>query len=201
MIGNDIVDLNLAYPGAFMRKRYLDKVFDPQEQRMIEESENPFTTFWLLWSMKESAYKAHFRKNPRRRLNPVQLSCHPGEESKGTVQIEGSSYDTLSLITEECIHTVAVETGTRLSWTDSGVIKVVKESSLRDGIIDAMRAKCADKLNVFPEDVFLEKDANRIPHLKLYDLHDRLPCSISHHGNFGAFAYYHAATNVTSVQA
>ena len=57
MVGNDIVDLGLADINAWKRKRFLDKVLTPSEQLLMLDSVDPGTFFWVLWSMKESAFQ------------------------------------------------------------------------------------------------------------------------------------------------
>jgi len=64
MLGNDIVDLDLAKTQSnWRRKNYLDKIFTTEEQLLISSAKRPDEMVWLLWSMKESAYKIYNRKS------------------------------------------------------------------------------------------------------------------------------------------
>ena len=52
MIGNDVVDLELALKKSnWKRKGYLDKVFTKYEQLRIIKSDNPNNMIWNLWSI------------------------------------------------------------------------------------------------------------------------------------------------------
>ncbi|MGB7841855.1 MAG: 4'-phosphopantetheinyl transferase superfamily protein, partial [Salinimicrobium sp.] len=63
MIGNDVVDLQLASRQSnWRRKGFLEKVFSAEEQQQIIASARPDRLVWLFWSMKEAAYKAHQRR-------------------------------------------------------------------------------------------------------------------------------------------
>ena len=76
MIGNDIVDLNLAKTQSnWKRKGYLDKIFTENEQNLIFESENPTAKVWNLWSRKEAAYKIYNRSTNIRVFNPKKFDC------------------------------------------------------------------------------------------------------------------------------
>ena len=77
MIGNDIVDLELAaVQSNWRRKGFLEKVFTASEREIISSGEDPDLTVWLLWSMKEAAYKAHQRRfSLSRRLNWQYQEC------------------------------------------------------------------------------------------------------------------------------
>ena len=115
MIGNDVVDLNLAEKQSnWRRKGFLEKVFNPLERKIIAEFHDMHLAVWLLWSMKEAAYKAHQRKRSLpRRLNWKIQECIYVEFKKGKalgiVQIEDERYFSFSSLTSECIHTIAVD--------------------------------------------------------------------------------------------
>ena len=92
MIGNDLVDLKLAnIQSNWQRKGFLDKLFTPKEQEYILNADNPFETVWLLWSMKESAYKAYLQIYGCRFFAPKKLACSLLSKNKGTVLINNSN--------------------------------------------------------------------------------------------------------------
>jgi len=108
MLGNDIVDLNLAkIQSNWRRKNYLDKIFTKDEQRLILSTENPDVMVWVLWSMKESAYKIYNRKTGIRNFAPKSLSCTIHSNSYGEVNIEGSTYFTKSDLQKTFVHSIA----------------------------------------------------------------------------------------------
>lgn len=108
MLGNDIVDLNLAkIQSNWRRKNYLDKIFTVEEQLLITSADKPDEMVWLLWSMKESAYKIHNRKTGIRDFAPKSLSCTIHADSYGAVNISDSIYFTKSNVQTAFIHTIA----------------------------------------------------------------------------------------------
>ncbi|WP_426325971.1 4'-phosphopantetheinyl transferase family protein [Pedobacter sp. R-06] len=123
MLGNDIVDLDLAkIQSNWRRKNYLDKIFTTEEQLLISSAKRPDEMVWLLWSMKESAYKIYNRKTGIRNFAPKSLNCtiHPNtDQIKGTVSIDNDTYFTKSDIQLQYIHTIAAPVYSKL-----GKIKV-----------------------------------------------------------------------------
>lgn len=113
MIGNDIVDLNLASRQSnWRRKGFLEKVFSVDEQQTILSAVNQDQMLWLLWSMKEAAYKAHQRNfSLPRKLNWLDYNCcifsSSCNNASGAVKVAKSNYLTSSEITEFFIHTSA----------------------------------------------------------------------------------------------
>lgn len=121
MKGNDLVDLNQASKDSnWRRKGYLNKVFTPAEQQLIARAANPDEFVWLLWSMKEAAYKIHNRRTALREYAPVKLNCLIKNTGSGfysgSVKIEGLVYLTISTIhSTNYIHTHAAETDQELN--------------------------------------------------------------------------------------
>jgi phosphopantetheinyl transferase (holo-ACP synthase) len=111
-VGNDLVDLKAAAAESnWKRKGYLDKVFTAAEQHLINTSETPDVLVWLLWSMKEAAYKVHSRKTGIRSFAPTALACTGLElqdrTATGTVSFDQEVYYTQTEINESYIHSVA----------------------------------------------------------------------------------------------
>lgn len=187
MIGNDIIDLELAARQSnWKRKGFLDKLFSKQEQGLVFESSAPFRMVWKLWSMKESAYKIHVRKTGERRFNPRSYSCETLDQKKGRVHIDAHSYLTRTETQQELIHTMAHENcfeqelfyGMTMNkgGEDPGVI-------LRQGLVRDL----AERRKMPVEGLQVKKNRLQIPELfvgnrKLKDL-----CSLSHHGRYGAY--------------
>jgi phosphopantetheinyl transferase (holo-ACP synthase) len=187
MIGNDIVDLHLADRKAWRRKRFIEKILVPSEQGMLRRSKDPGRFLWLLWSMKESTYKIHFRKHLNQALNPAGFVCSFDRDFKGRVEADDTVYDTQSQISDDYIHTIA---------TEMNSAAVIKMDELSAESFDAVRNKTIHNLirsfaiaiEVDSRQVNFQKDKDGLPFLShpLQDLSK--PCSISHHGRFGAYA-------------
>lgn len=114
MIGNDIVDLALAQKESnWQRKGFLDKIFTKEEQLLILNAKNPEIMVWNLWSRKEATYKIYNRKTQIRGYFPLQLECIDLEVidgfTFGKVFIKDFIYYTKTAITNQFIHTIAVE--------------------------------------------------------------------------------------------
>jgi phosphopantetheinyl transferase (holo-ACP synthase) len=159
MIGNDIVDLALARKESnWKRKGFLDKIFTKNEQLLILNARNPEVMVWNLWSRKEAAYKIYNRKTQIRGYFPLQLECFDLEIIDGIifgkVVIKEYVYFTKTAITDQFVHTIAVE-----NTLDFNAIKTLENR------------KNIQKNNGIPG--YFEKDnsASR-------------PTSISHHGRF-----------------
>lgn len=76
MIGNDIIDLVQSRKESNWRRRgFVSKLFDEQEQLLIVNSPDPEIVVWLLWSMKEAAYKIWNRQTGIRKYIPLKLRC------------------------------------------------------------------------------------------------------------------------------
>ncbi len=109
MIGNDIVDLELAKRQSnWKRKGYLDKIFTKNEQLLILNSENSDQMVWNLWSRKEAAYKIYNRISGIRTYNPVQFECLDLGQSIGTLKFQDVFYYTKTEINSYFLHTISV---------------------------------------------------------------------------------------------
>lgn len=112
MIGNDIVDLELAkIESNWRRPGYLNKIFTSFEQKLINEAKNPTLMVWLLWSMKEASYKIYATKAGIRSFAPTQLACESlnlnTTKAEGTININNELYYTKSEIKPSFIHSLA----------------------------------------------------------------------------------------------
>ncbi|MDR6967367.1 phosphopantetheinyl transferase (holo-ACP synthase) [Flavobacterium arsenatis] len=112
MIGNDIVDLELAKTESnWKRKGFLEKIFTESEQKIILYSENPEKMVWLLWSCKEAAYKIHNRQTLIRAFIPLQLECDlefANKQISVKVKCFDKCYFCRTEVTENYIYTIAV---------------------------------------------------------------------------------------------
>jgi len=109
MIGNDIVDFNLAREESnWTRKGFLEKIFSIQEQELIHNSPNPEIMIWNLWTRKEAAYKIYNRLTGIRGYFPSMLECMYKDENSGTVTIDDFEFHTQTEITNLYIYSEAV---------------------------------------------------------------------------------------------
>lgn len=87
---------------------------------------------WVLWSMKEAAYKIYNRQTGIRAFIPHKLECSihsfSGQEIEGTVKCVTNTYFTQTEIQEGIIHTVAVDS----AETTSKIYKIDAELVQKD---------------------------------------------------------------------
>lgn len=112
MIGNDLVDLLQADKDSnWNRKGFIEKIFTSAEQFLISSATQPAQMVWLLWSMKEAAYKIHTRDAKMRSFAPASIQCQNlvlhENEATGEVLYEAEQYYTQTEINSNYIHTLA----------------------------------------------------------------------------------------------
>jgi phosphopantetheinyl transferase (holo-ACP synthase) len=133
MIGNDVVDLQLANKQSnWQRKGFLNKIFTIKEQLFIQNSENQEIAVWNLWSRKEAAYKIWNRETKIRRFNPIQFECLDLELEIGIVRFESKIYYTRTEITPYFIYSIAVskkEDFCKIQTLDNS-IKIEKQNGI-----------------------------------------------------------------------
>ncbi|MDT0690162.1 4'-phosphopantetheinyl transferase superfamily protein [Salegentibacter sp. F188] len=186
MIGNDIVDLKLAAKESnWKRPRLHSKIFSETEQEILQHSKNPEQCFWLLWTMKEAAYKAHQRRfSLPRKFNPKSFGCSlntsEGSASSGVVEVDNWHYCITAHISEKVIHCVASaenpEVKTKL---------ITEHKNLNRELIFAI----SSQTKLSSEDLVIAKDEKYIPHLFFNGKNYNMPFSLSHHGDYSAYAF------------
>lgn len=109
MIGNDVVDLQLAaVESNWRRKGYLHKLFSPEEQLLIGQAADPDRMVWLLWSAKEAAYKIIHRDTRQRIYAPRQYQVQLSGADAGTVQYQDRLFAFRTVVAGSFLHTIAV---------------------------------------------------------------------------------------------
>jgi phosphopantetheinyl transferase (holo-ACP synthase) len=159
MIGNDVIDLQQSRQESnWQRKGFLEKLFTTDEQLLIAQNPEPEIMVWMLWSMKEAAYKIYNRQTKIRQYIPKKLVCTVLSQNEnyisGQVICLENIYHTKTKISNDSIHTIAILTADDFN----NVIEI--------------------------ENKGISKDTNGIPYLlntASNTLHD---VSISHHGQF-----------------
>ena len=160
MIGNDVIDLQQSRQESnWQRKGFIEKLFTTNEQSLIAEDSNPEMMVWLLWSMKEAAYKIHNRKTKIREYIPQKLNCSFISGNKNTIVMgevfcSGNIYHTKTMLSEEIIYTIAA-------------------TSIND---------LENAIEIENKGIF--KDENGIPYLLDSVSNTFQAVSISHHGRF-----------------
>lgn len=157
MIGNDIIDLAQSRAESnWQRKGFIEKLFTDNEQLLIKQYYTPEIMVWVLWSMKEAAYKIYNRQTKMREYIPKKLICTidtiDSHQLLGKVICTGNVFYTKTHISSESIHTIAVDNLENINR----VIEIQNKEII--------------------------KDEYGIPYLKTSNLPREI--SISHHGRF-----------------
>lgn len=123
MIGNDVIDLwQSRQESNWQRKGFLEKLFTSQERLIIKNYSNPEIMVWLLWSMKEAAYKIYNRQTKIRAYMPKKLICSnisfANNQIIGQVTCLGNHYYTKTYLDNDSIHTIAANTLSDLNNAD-----------------------------------------------------------------------------------
>ena len=191
MIGNDIVDLAMAKQESNWRRAgFLDKVFTAHEQHLIHTANDPDCMVWLLWSMKESAYKLVTRQTGKRVFAPQKIACQLTnscpEALEGVVSYEGTHY-TRSIFTNRYVATTA---------SSEFICNPINHSILsfdnatyqtqHTTIQKSIKQHCATRFSTPETSIHIHKNESGAPVLRINDMFN-LPLSISHHGYYGAY--------------
>lgn len=180
MIGNDIIDLNLAETESdWQRKGFLEKQFTSEEQAIILEAKNSFEMVWRIWSMKEAAYKIYAQLNEERFFAPKMFECELTSGHEGIVRFHDQLFHTSSILDGSFIFTLAC--------LDKDA-KVYSSIGASYGIDERIKKKLEKETGLQVSEIEQIKSKNGAPNY----FHKRKPltksCSISHHGNYGVFS-------------
>ena len=189
MRGNDIVDLHAAaLESNWQRKGFLEKIVTPSEQQYIHLSGNPHSTFWRLWSMKESAYKADVRLTHARIFAPQKYICQFSDEINGIVYTGNRVYRCITSQTTGYIYSRAAP----MNFTEDPFLDHCfaitgntgfQQQVIHQTILDAYAAWSGRKKTL----LHIVKDALNIPSLFCAENQSWVPLSITHHGRYAAF--------------
>jgi phosphopantetheinyl transferase (holo-ACP synthase) len=159
MIGNDVIDIIQSRKESNWRRRgFIAKIFTLDEQLLISNAADSEIMVWILWSMKEAAYKVYNRETKIREYIPQKLACSLASQNRnsitGNVICSGQTYSTKTVFSQDYIHTIAVTHFDDLNK----VIEIEKKT--------------------------ISKDKNGIPYLTSSFQNTIQYVSVSHHGRF-----------------
>lgn len=188
MIGNDVVDLTEARQKSnWERPGFLDKLFTFQEQQLIQNSNDAFLMVWRLWSMKEAAYKLYTQLYPSRFYSPKQFECEINKLA-GIVRYNDFICYIRTKTTSQYIISDA-----RLVVMDmiSECIKIDYSSPEQqsDTTKDILLSKISEHYQVLKKELKVVKSELGIPSVYQNTKKLHISISLSHHGNYGAYAF------------
>ena len=203
MIGNDIVDLQLARKESnWQRLRFLEKIFTEEEQDFIHNSPDKEVMVWWLWSGKESVYKIISRLEKRRFFAPKKIifctddfpesSCGTGSHRgnlTAKVVSTGRTFFIQSEVTDTCIHTIAkLDTNHQSPITNHFHIKKSNYQTQHKTTRQYLLKNYAEITNLAADELAIQKDGWNIPYMYHQNEKQSAVISISHHGNYGGYA-------------
>lgn len=188
MIGNDLIDLNVAGGNSrWQEQRFLDKLFTQEEQTFILKDDLRYQNIWLLWSMKESAYKIYSRKLKSSRFNPKFFSCTMTSETTGMVSFDNQVVNTTTEFDSNIIYTTAHLQDT-LRITKNIVLTGQSQSDKSQLLKEKAIQAFAELKNVLESSISIEKNNFGIPELFVNKKLQYNVLTLTHHGNYGGFA-------------
>jgi len=184
MIGNDIVDIiETRKTTNWRRPRFLEKLFTRREQHWIKNCEDPFLMVWRLWSMKEAAYKLYIQINPSRFYNPKAFKC-----DIENLKVRYKHFDcyvktkiTSKYIVSEARLKDDKMTSEAMFFDHNNIEK--QSEILKSEILKSI----SNTYHINKNNLELLKNEFGVPAVE-FNL-KRINISLTHHGNYGAFAY------------
>ena len=202
--GNDIVALNKVDAQRTNQFAFYSKILSTSEQalyNLAQCSGLPLEHYvWLLWSVKESAYKYLKRRNPGIIFSPAKFIVNdaelceaepltPGTQKlyKGKVSYGKSTLCFTSKITAEWIASVVNDSSDfeNICWQVAQV-----EDDKYQYQYNAVRTLLIAELNsLVPGSLVIEKNPVGYPEIIKNSHKINIPISIAHHGLFVSYAF------------
>lgn len=175
-VGNDIIDWSIAKSQhQKLRQRCLEKLFNTHEIDLILKSKSPLKSFWVLWSIKESAYKAWQRATASTPVfNPKSFE----------IEFDNTPLDNLS--SNVTIHTVNILVHTEIT---KDYIYSYTGSNISYNKIFRGNEYSVFKRFLEQKNYALVKSDTGIPSVLNKNNKQNAPLSISHDGQFVAIAF------------
>jgi phosphopantetheinyl transferase (holo-ACP synthase) len=192
MVGNDIIDIFetkriSSSTVGWERPGFVEKIFSSEEQTMISNSQDPFSTVWRLWSMKESAYKVYIQNGGERCYNPSKILCFIENSNLGNVSFNGLILKTITVKNEDYIFSTAITSNSEIK---SKIIQlpdfdISKQSTF---IRKQLLIDYATSYLLKYEDLSIQKLVSGVPKIYFQNKPQNISISITHHGKYGAYS-------------
>ncbi len=163
-------------------------MFHPEEQEFIQAADDPFTTVWRMWSMKESAYKLFLQSDKKRLFNPSSFICRIISPEKGVVAKAEFTILTSSMVNPRFIFTVA--TLDHHAPVDNAVFYLADNAHQfqRKMTHQKVLQNVSESYKLDVDMLKIGKTDQNIPSIYYKDKNLNIPVSLTHHGHFGAYS-------------
>jgi phosphopantetheinyl transferase (holo-ACP synthase) len=187
MVGNDVVDLqDRSTRSEALHRRFDARVMSPRERDRLDAAGEPRQLRWTLWAAKESAFKLAKRRDRRVIFAHSRFETDLDEDGHGTVRLDDWSC-TVSVRREgSALHCIAAPGS--VGGIVSRVDRLAPGIAPSDGVRQLAIATLARHLGIEPTALRITSNQDRIPHLSVSG-HRLGHLSLSHHGEFVAFAW------------
>lgn len=199
MIGNDIVDMNDERNfNRSSQQRFLNKLFTASEQKLIASSDMPDHMVWILWSIKESAYKVINKYTGERSYAPLSYEVKMKEVNvlntaflESTVAVSDTILFARTFVTENFIYSNA---STSLSLLNSVKWKIEERSVMNPeqqsiAIREFAKKHIAEHTGINISGIFISKDNAGVPLVYIDNkISGEVSLSLTHDGNYSAYA-------------
>jgi phosphopantetheinyl transferase (holo-ACP synthase) len=210
--GNDIVSLTDIDIDRTIKPAFYSKILTATEYTLYADVSDQITLanfVWLLWSVKEAAYKYLHRLQPNLVFSPVKFRVSTLSPPVGTSGIEvsrpiemlgfaGNGYwqsalfydltelSAFSIVSPQLIHSVAGDKGS-LSQVRWG-IKQIETSDPKMQSAEVRTFLMSRLQSLFPGDTSIQKNSSCVPvaHIGSGAI---IPVSLSHHGRFVSYSF------------
>ena len=204
--GNDIIDLNKIDVERTREYRFYSRVLNIHEQSAYETlpfDELSFVNYvWLLWSVKESAYKYLQRLEPGLIFSPVNIIVTNIAPTTGVVHLNMPAQTSyfhgrvsikhINLFFASTINELYISSTVNRDEDFSDVYREVKYINNDDYASQSLAARqfALTRLNtIFPEELSIDKSETGYPVIRQGEQDINLPLSFAHHGNYVGFSF------------
>lgn len=208
-MGNDIVDLKTAEAmGKIKDTRFMQRVLNSDEQRVVLKSDHPEVFLWAFWAAKETAYKAVSKSYPDvasmpRRYAVMLDSENSANTVSGIVNTPHGVVPVRIFFHEDHIHCIGSDNcpdGLDHILHGFGTIDSDKEGSpyslsVRESLAVRRIAKqhIALHLGLHADDIHIMRNTSdrgpEPPMVYCDNINQNMDISLSHDGRFVAYAF------------
>ena len=198
MVGNDVVDLrDPDSDSSSYRSRFDERVFCRAERRSIDRAHSPERERWRLWAAKEASFKLARKRDASVVFSPRAFAVVCDEDHPpGPLRVVHEKHSCFVEFDEtpQRIHAIAVSVPEAFASVLSGIdrTRAVDGNSKSESESEGVRRLACDAISqhfdLARDQLEIRKSINRIPKLFHRQARLELSISLSHHGNWLAFA-------------
>ncbi|MFT6728546.1 MAG: phosphopantetheinyl transferase (holo-ACP synthase), partial [Flavobacteriales bacterium] len=184
MIGIDLIAYNLAASSRWKEERFKEKVLCKSEMELVQEAWDTFLKFWEFWSAKEAAFKSESQAYPKNKFHPKHYTCLPNNQVISSISGRTLNYQTnyfpsylTSKVTSNECDTTSRSFEIHNPLSPSQISAAVRHEAKKE-----LQKHWGLELGM----------DQQLSYGKLDSASDKcLYLSMSHHGDYGAFAIAH----------